>query len=223
MNKTKKGNLTLTAKMLQEMLVKTVQNELEEIPDKYNKEPDELENMEVTIYVKEKERELHKGGRTLFMKVYEKETKLLFKNKVVDFKEFGFLTFLGSLFTSYEDNVLKNKDGTPMTQKDIVEASGMTRATISPLLKKLIEKKLLVEEIHSEITNGKMYYLNPMVFYKGTLMSEKRKAVFKQVEQGILDEWSGKKGSKLTANNLDKINQAVHAIAEVEESFSEAE
>lgn len=219
MGKSKK-DLTPTAKMLQEILVTQTGNEMEEFPEKYGLDEDSLENIEVTIYVKDKNQVEHKGSRAKFMKIYEKETKMLFDNKIVDFKEFGFLTFLGTMFTSYEDNVLKNSDGAPCTQKDIIKASGMTRSTISSLLKGLIEKQLLFEEVNSEVVNGKMYYLNPMVFYKGVLISPKRKEVFRRIEDGILKQWS-KKDNKKTKKQKEKINEAIHAIVEVEMAMTE--
>lgn len=215
---TKKKTLTPTAKMLQKSLLLRVGDELEEFPDKYGIDKEDLEDIEVTMYVKQKNQELHKGGRTKFMKVYETETKMLFENKVVDFKEFGFLTFLGTLFTSYEDNVLKLKDGTPCTQKDIIEASGMSRSAISPLLKSLIDKSLIFETVNSEVANGKMYLLNSMLFYKGTLMTRKKKEIYKQIEQPILDSWSN--SNKTSRETKQKIDEAIIAIVEVEDTLS---
>jgi hypothetical protein len=215
---TKKKQLTPTAKMLQQSLLIRVGDELEEFPDKYGIDKEDLEDIEVTMYVKQKNQEAHKGGRTKFMKIYETETKLLFENKVVDFKEFGFLTFLGALFTSYEDNVLKMKDGTPCTQKDIILASGMSRSSVSPLLTRLIQKNLIFETVNSEVANGKMYLLNPMLFYKGTLMTRKKKEIYKQIEQPILESWAS--NNNTTKETKQKIDEAIIAIVDVENTLT---
>ncbi|WP_420921142.1 MarR family transcriptional regulator [Anoxybacillus flavithermus] len=48
-------------------------------------------------------------------------------------------------FTHYEDNTLRNEDGEYCTQKDIVEKSGCTKSTVSKIMKRLIDKKLIFE------------------------------------------------------------------------------
>ena len=105
-NKYNKDQIT---RFVHEVLQKTLKNELQEFADKYNVPIEKIENIVVSLYVKDKSKVQWKSSKAKFIKIYEKEAKMLFDNGIIYWQEFGFLCFLAVNFTNYEDNTLRNK------------------------------------------------------------------------------------------------------------------
>lgn len=101
----------------------------------------------------------NKENSNLFMLV-ENKLNLLFDNGVINYNEMGFIVFLVLKFTDKKDNVLKKSNGEICTQKDIMIASGLTKPTISKLMRGLINKNILSEEKHEEVINAKKYSIS---------------------------------------------------------------
>lgn len=214
MRKTKES---FTTKKISEILNYEARLGIEGAPEKYDIPGLASGDYSVHTYVVDNTQVEHKGGRTKFMKIFQKECDILIKNKIIDFKEFGFLIFLGMTFTGYEDNALRNADDSLATQKDIIEASGMTRGTVSPLLAKMIDKNIIFEMLNPDYKNAKSYILNPMIFYRGKNMDRDRKEIYKSIEKNILDSWktSGYSEEFIEANRKT-IREAIQAITEIE-------
>lgn len=202
-------------KMVQEVLAKNVIREIEEFGEKYGYENFPSQDLEFSLGVKIKNRVDFKGGRTKFMKTFEKEVKMLYEKDIIGFREFGFLSLLGIYFVSYEDNTLRNKDGSLCTQKDIIEKLNITKPTASALIKKMVSRSLIFEQEHDEILNAKMYVLNPLVFYKGRLMNRRKKEKFSEIEKVIYENWKIEDIDKFPIELRNKINEAITAICEI--------
>lgn len=105
-------------KMIHEILSRAVGNELRDMKDGYGVPQEILDRVAITLYAKDESMKSWKGGKTKFVKIFEKESLMLLKSNKINFNELGFLTFLALSFTNYEDNVLRRKsDGQPCTQK----------------------------------------------------------------------------------------------------------
>lgn len=130
------------ARMVHEIIIARVRDELGELSDKYGIPVEDVEKVAVKLYVEDVSKSQWKSSKARFIKLYEKELEMLFDNNVINFQELGFMVFLALKFTQYEDNTLRNPDGSYCTQKDIINISGMSKPTVSRLLKGLIEKKL---------------------------------------------------------------------------------
>ncbi|PLR72342.1 MarR family transcriptional regulator [Bacillus sp. UMB0728] len=177
------------ARMVHEIIIARVKDEMNEMSDKYGIPVEDVEKVAINLYVKDMSKSQWKSSKARFIKLYEKELEMLFDNGVINFQELGFMVFLALKLTQYEDNTLRNPDGSNCTQKDIVAISGMSKPTVSRLLKGLIEKKLIFEKQHDTVNNAKRYMVTPYIFYKGKMMDTKLKGKFKELNQLFTDTW----------------------------------
>ncbi|MED1863202.1 MarR family transcriptional regulator [Fictibacillus nanhaiensis] len=196
-------NQSQLARMVHEIVLSKMKEELSEISDKYDIPVEDIEKLAISLYVKDVSKSQWKSSNARFIKLYEKEVELLFDNGIINFSEMGFMVFLSLKFTTYEDNTLRNKDGSLCTQKDIIDLSGMTKPTVSRTLKGLIEKKLIFEKKHDQVKNGKKYMISPYIFYKGRLMDRNLKQKFQGLNQLFVDTWK----NKLPDNNEIETNE----------------
>lgn len=203
-----KRKLEPTAKEVQQTIADTV---TEVLIQKYG--GIEFLNFDVSTYVKNKSNKVFKGGNTKFMKVFDKEIKMLYENDIINVKDLGFLTLIGIYFTGYEDNILRNSNGNPCTQKDIIETLKTAKSTLSPALKKLVDKQIIFEIDHPEVVNGKAYYLNPMIFYRGTLMEDRKRLIFEKFKDNMYAIWKDKEiVDKTILENKQLINDTIEAV-----------
>ena len=184
--------------MIREIIIMKLKSELDEISDKYDIPIEKVENLAIRLYVSDTSKSQWKSTKTKFIKLFEKEIKILFDKKVISFQELGFLTFLGIYFTTFEDNSLRNEDGTKCTQTDIVKLCGMSKGTVSKIMKKLIDKKLIFERKHKEVLNAKEYYISPYILYRGVKMDNKIKNKLNEIKEDILEVWD-----KYNENNVN--------------------
>lgn len=208
-------------KLIHEIMTKVVGSELRDLHDKYGFPREVVDAISATLYIKSDFTEKWKGGNTKFVKIFETECNLLLKSKKIDFRELGFLTFLAVNFTNYEDNTLRNKDGSACTQKDIILESNMSRTIISSLMRTLVEKKLLFERKNLSIVNGKAYLLNPMLFYRGSNMDKRRTNLYKQIKNEIISVWEQKESEEILRKYDDVINKTVESIVDIEKEVLE--
>ena len=213
-----KYNKDQVARFVHEVLQKTLKNELQEFADKYNVPIEKIENIVVSLYVKDKSKVQWKSSKAKFIKIYEKEAKMLFDNGIIDWQEFGFLCFLAVNFTHYEDNTLRNENGEYCTQKDIVEKSGCTKSTVSKIMKRLIDKKLIFEKKHPKVKNGKRYLLTPYLLYRGKMMSKELRDRFKELHSLFIEEWTKSKDDE----NVPEINMELFDNENILEIIEEA-
>lgn len=189
------------ARMVREIILAKITTELEEMSDKYCIPQEKIEQIAVSLYVNDASKSQWKSSKARFIKIYEKEIEMLFDNGVINFNEMGFMVFLSLKFTTYEDNTLRNEDGSYCTQKNIIEISKMTKPTVSRLMKGLIQKKLIFEKKHDTIVNAKRYMISPYIFYKGKMMDNKLKEKLRELNQLFVDTWK----NKLNENEIEQI------------------
>jgi DNA-binding MarR family transcriptional regulator len=213
-------NTTPSMKKLQEIIMRKVTNNLDDIIEGHDLDINK-EDVAFSLYFSNNSTVELKGGRTKFVKIFDKEVKMLLKNKIINLKEFGFLTYLGMTFTSFEDNILKNTDGSICTQTDIIESSGLSRSVVSPMMKKLVEKNLIYEVNHADAHRAKAYYLNPLVFYRGNKIDKKIKKIFDDVQEEVYKVWSNKdEAKKVIEDNRIAIAEAIESIINIESDLS---
>lgn len=189
------------ARMVREIILNKIATEMEEISDKYCIPQEKVEQIAISLYVNDASKSQWKSSKARFIKIYEKEIEMLLDNGAINFQEMGFMVFLSLKFTTYEDNTLRNGDGSYCTQKDIVEVSKMTKPTVSRILKGLIQKKLIFEKKHDTVVNAKRYMISPYIFYKGKMMDNKLKEKLKELNQLFVDTWK----NKLNENVIEQI------------------
>lgn len=198
-----KYNQSQLSRMVHEIIVAKIKDELDELSDKYGIPVEDVENVAVKLYVTDVSKSQWKSSKARFIKLYEKELELLFDNGIINFQELGFMVFLALKLTQYEDNTLRNPNGSLCTQKDIVNLSGMSKPTISRMLKALIQKKLIFKKAHDTVINAKKYMITPYIFYKGKMMDSKLKDKFKELNQLFTDTWKNKITE--TNNEVDEL------------------
>lgn len=205
-------------KMIHEILTKRTASELGGMHEAYGLPKNILDTIHVSFYVKSDNMKKWKGGNTRFVKIFETECKILLRHKRIDFKELGFLTFLAITFTNFEDNTLRNPDGTACLQKDIIAESGMGRTAISTLMNTLTDKKLLFERKSYATPNGKSYFLNPMLFYRGTKMENRQAEILNSIKNDIHAVWkSNSVAENIISDHMLTIEKAVEDIILVEQ------
>lgn len=191
--------------MIREIIAMKLKSELDELADKYDIPVEKVENMAIRLYVHDTSKVQWKSSNTKFIKLFEKEIKILFEKRVINFQELGFLTFLGVYFTNYEDNSLRNDDGSKCTQTDIVNKSGMGKSNVSKILKKLIEKKLIFERKHKEVINAKEYYISPYILYRGVKMDKKIRDKLNEIKNNIMEIWNNYYQNNQSTNNENRL------------------
>lgn len=224
-------NRRITPKDTQRLIHHHIGDAIENVKVGYSLE-EQMQNFRISVHVQDISKQLWKGGKTQFMKIFKKECQLLMKHKVIDLKELGFLTYAGVMFTEFEDNALKNDDGTFASQKDIAEALDMKKPTVNSIMRPLVEKNLIFEKPNPDNLKAKAYFLNPFVFFKGSMIDRIQKEILLEMEESLLKSW--KNADKVVKDNLTEsdvldaakdeleINSKLLAekkMAEVEEQF----
>lgn len=167
------------SKLIHEILLQKVINEIKEMPDTYEINEDIAKGIEFSLYVTHSDRVLWKSTKTRFMKVYEKELTQMIDNKDLTFEEVGLLTYISSKFTGYEDNIIKIDDEYASKQMLIDElmkiTAGLPRSSNSHyerLLLSLEKKKAIISMKNPNNKRKKIYYISPLLFYKGQYMDK---------------------------------------------------
>ena len=207
-------------KVIHEIISRKIAIELKEMHEAYDLPKEILDTIHATLYIKSNNTQSWKGGNTKFVKIFETECKLLLKHKRIDFRELGFLTFLAITFTNFEDNTLRSSDGTSCTQKDIIAESGMSRSVISSMIRDLVKKRLLFERKSHAVPTGKSYFLNPMLFYRGSKMENRQADILKNIKDEIYSVWKNKdEAEAVIKNHNETIERAVEDIIIVEQEI----
>jgi DNA-binding MarR family transcriptional regulator len=89
----------------------------------------------------------------------------------------GFLTTM-SLYLNFEDNSLINKDGSYITQKDIITITNWSKSKVNKFVRIAIENELIFEQKQEEDKRKSKYFLNPNLFYKGSKIDKETKEYF---------------------------------------------
>jgi Fic family protein len=141
---------------------------------------DELYEIEIWGYVKDTSKVQWKSSRTKFTKMYDDEVKRLIANGKMDYQKLGFLCHL-MMYASFEGNVLMidEKNNTYMTQKDMIDVTGISESTIKRYIKELIKEEILYEKKHPEDQRKRIYFINPNIFYKGKKINKNTKEYYK--------------------------------------------
>lgn len=198
------GGMNNLAKDLHRILVYEFGNSIEEISEKYDIPKEALESMSYSVYVNNNDKIVFKGGKTNFSKLYTEGVKRLMKEGIVTISDMGFMTVLSSFFTSIEDNFLRIDDklvGKNELIKFIISELGLgeSESSLRRKFKSLEDKGLLMVYNHPTEKQKKIYYLTPLLFYKGknieaktlkTLMSAYREIhtlMMDKIDKGEID------------------------------------
>lgn len=181
-------------RIIRHILNTALQNEINELADKYDIPPEVLEGIIVNLYVKDNTKTTWKGGKTKFVKAFVEEVIMLIEKDELDWEDLGFLLYLSAKFTNYEDNILRNEDGFYISQKEIIniihtnKKKNSSKQYISRKLRDLENKKLLFATKNPKNKREKIYYLTPHLFYKGKLIDDNMKNNLLKITKGIKDE-----------------------------------
>jgi DNA-binding MarR family transcriptional regulator len=176
-------------RIVREVIIKTIKNELDEFADKYDIPVEEIEKLAVSLYVKDTSKTQWKSSNTKFVKLFKKEIEMLYDNQIINCNELGFMTMLSIKFGNFEDIALRNNNGSYCTQKDIIKESGLSKSTVSKMLKGLIHKKIIFERKHDSILNAKCYSISPYLLYQGKNIDSKFKVKLKEMHHVFMDTW----------------------------------
>lgn len=176
------GDKRNEAKLVQEIIMMKIKNDLPNLVDDYSISEETIENLGISLYVNHNQKVLWKAGRTEFVKGYSKEVSKLIKKGKATFNELGFLLYLASEYTEYEDNYLKN-NGEYLTKKELIKQlhndtkdndnENSSESYYKKLIIELEKKNLILSEPHPKDKRNKVFYLTPHLFYKGKYMDSK--------------------------------------------------
>lgn len=189
------GDKQNIAKLVQEIFITKLKNEMSELEDGYDIPPDIVEELTLNLYVNYNKKSLWKAGKTRFTKAFDKEVTNMIQNNIASFEDLGILLYLATTYTGHEDNYLK-KDGEYLSKKQLIEeihndTKNNSRTSISYLQKKFCElekKYLILSEPHPTDRRNKVFYLSPHLFYKGKYMDDKVKRVLLSVAKTVHTE-----------------------------------
>lgn len=101
-----------------------------------------------------------------FIKVFKLELDKLTTKKDITLDILGLIK-LFEKYIGYEDNILYNDKGDYMSQKDIMQLTGLGRKKVSDMINVLTKHKVLFKFPHGEDKRKNIYYGNPNLFYRG--------------------------------------------------------
>jgi DNA-binding MarR family transcriptional regulator len=226
------GDKQNEAKLIRDILMTKINNELPDLEDAYGISADTLEGLGVNLFVNHNKKVLWKAGKTKFVKAFEEEVVNLIDEDKLSFEELGLLLYLAAKYTGHEDNYLR-KEGIYLTKKKLIEDIHNSKKSNGNLsesyyVRKIIaleKKNLILSEPHPKDKRNKVFYLSPYLFYKGKFMDNKVKesllTIMKSVHQEIkklndegvtnipLDEQFENKDNNMLINQmLEFLNQA---------------
>lgn len=186
------GDKQNQAKLVREILMAKMGNEMLQLEDGYGIPAEIIESINIKLFVDHNQKVLWKAGRTTFVKLFDKEVSRLIKTGVASFEEMGILTFLASEYTGHEDNYLR-KDGEFLTKKKLIKelhnaTKDNTNSSESYYKKKLLElekKNLILSETHPKDKRNRVLYLTPYLFYRGKFMDSKVKSTLLNITKTI--------------------------------------
>jgi hypothetical protein len=139
-----------TAMLVYQILQGTLNNELREISSKYCIPIEELHGLAINLFVRDTSKVQWKSGRTRFVKAYVTEVIMLIDENMIEWEDLGFMLYLSSKFTNFEDNTLRKKDdGSYIIQKDLAKViyedrkGKVSERTIKRRIAELVDKQLL--------------------------------------------------------------------------------
>lgn len=180
------------AKLIREILMTKMGNEMLQLEDGYGIDAEIIESINVKLFVDHNQKVLWKAGNTTFVKLFDKEVCRLVKSGVASFEEMGILTYLASEYTGHEDNYLR-KDGEYLTKKKLIkdlhnETKDNPNSSESYYKKKLLDlekKNLILSEPHPKDKRNRVLYLSPYLFYRGRFMDSKVKVALLNITKTI--------------------------------------
>jgi DNA-binding MarR family transcriptional regulator len=196
------GNLQNTAKIVREILITQLGNQVNELEDGYGIDADVIERLSMKLFVDVDRKVLWKSTKTKFTKAYDKEVNRLIQENIITFEDLGLLLFLATNYTQHEDNYLRDKDGKYITKTELIEdlheqTKNNSRSSVSYYKKKIIElekKNLILSESHPKDKRNKVFYLSPQLFYKGKYIDD-------NVKKSLINI------TKTIHNNIKKLNE----------------
>lgn len=189
------GDLQNTSKLVHEILMTKLKNEITQLEDGYGIDADLIEGLSMKLFVDHNKKVLWKSTKTRFTKAYDKEVNRLIKENVATFEDIGLLLYLATNYTGHEDNYLR-KDGEYISKKELIEdlhteTKANSRSSQSYYKKKILElekKGLILSDSHPKDKRNKVFYLSPQLFYKGKYMDNKVKDTLLNMTKIIHDD-----------------------------------
>lgn len=179
------------SKMIREIILNNITTELEEMSDKYGIDKEILDSIELSLYLTHTDKVIWQGGKTRFVKVFEKGLNEMVDNQDLTFEEVGILTYIASKYTNYEDNIIRVEDEYASKQmligvlKEVTK--GQSRSSDSHfkrLLSSLEKKKAILSIENPTNKRKKIYYLSPILFYKGQYIDKTvKEALIKKLNE----------------------------------------
>lgn len=179
------------SKMVHEILIQKMLNEMEDLSDSYGIDQEVLKSIDISLFVNHLAKVKWKGGKTRFVKLFEKELNAMIDNGDLTFEEVGLLTYLASKFTGYEDNILRvneeyaSKQMLIDTLKEITKGQSKSSDSYFKRILSNLEKKQAILSMENPTNKRKkIYYLSPLLFYKGQYMDKAVKdALIKKINE----------------------------------------
>lgn len=193
MKQTNTLDIQNNARIVHELMVHDLQSKLAEYSDAYNIPEEVVKGLEFSLYVKHSDRVLWKGGRTRFAKIFEKGLDEIMNDGLLTFEELGLVTFLATKHTEYEDNIIRI-NGEYASKQDLVDlfkeksknqASRNSDSYFKKVVSSLEKKKLLLSIPNPDNKRKKIYYISPVIFYKGQYID---KSVMDAIADKIREE-----------------------------------
>jgi hypothetical protein len=188
------GNLQNTAKLVREILLSQLGNQINDLEDGYGIDAEIIERLSMKLFIDFDKKVLWKSTNTKFTKAYDKEVNRLIKENIATFEDIGLLLYLATNYTQHEDNYLR-KDEKYITKKELIEdlheqTKNNSRSSISYYKKKIIElekKNLILSESHPKDKRNKVFYLSPQLFYKGKYIDDNVKKSLVKITRTVHD------------------------------------
>ena len=189
------GDLQNTSKLVRDILMTKMKNEIIQLEDGYGIDAELIEGLSMKLFVDHNKKVLWKSTKTRFTKAYDKEVNRLIKENVATFEDLGLLLYLATNYTGHEDNYLR-KDGLFISKKELIEdlhneTKTNSRSSQSYYKKKILElekKSLILSDSHPKDKRNKVFYLSPQLFYKGKYMDNKVKDTLLNITKTIHDD-----------------------------------
>lgn len=137
-----------------------------------------IDEIELNAFVRDTSKVKWKS-KSRFAKVYITELKKVMKNEEITIEMLGFITFLIP-YLDFENNVLIKKDGTYITQNDIIGLTGWNRSKVNRTLKVLIDNEIMYTKKQENDKRKLKYFINPNLFYKGQKIDKEIKEFYEQ-------------------------------------------
>lgn len=125
-----------------------------------------------------------KSSNTKFAKLYYEEIYEMFRLDEIKPLDVGYLILLAN-FIDFQDNSIKNEDGTYMSKSDMKKALKASESTVERFVQRMIEQKIMFckKNPADKKRRKNRYYINPHIIFKGKQIDKRVKEWLSDVEK----------------------------------------